>query len=91
MITKSAISSGHLELGVPFYELMRGLLSSLIDIRSLENDEIQAHVAVANHFLDFLRLCLQPPDLGNANEYRGTLSIPTITELYRARVKYTVV
>ncbi|KAJ0019952.1 hypothetical protein Pint_31163 [Pistacia integerrima] len=51
-------------------------------------DLLEEHFPKAEHFVDLIRLCLQPSEIGMQNGELKTLVAPTITELHQAGVKF---
>ncbi|KAJ0084545.1 hypothetical protein Patl1_29640 [Pistacia atlantica] len=51
----------------------------------IEDDLLEEQFPKTEHFVDFIRLCLQPSEIGMQNGEIKTLVAPTITELHQAR------
>ncbi|KAJ0099893.1 hypothetical protein Patl1_21173 [Pistacia atlantica] len=55
----------------------------------MEENFLEDCFSEGKHLLDWLRLCLQPPELHSQNEFK-TATTPAITELEQAGVKFKV-
>ncbi|XP_031282951.1 UPF0481 protein At3g47200-like [Pistacia vera] len=72
-------------------KLIHNLLINSIGyyLKKIEEDLVEIRFSEAKHLLDWLRVCLQPPELHSQNEFK-TATTPTITELEQAGVKFKV-
>ncbi|KAL5832035.1 hypothetical protein ACOSQ4_017389 [Xanthoceras sorbifolium] len=78
----------HLYKGHSFVELISGLWSwtNICKFLLIKEELVQKHFHRAEHFVDLLRLCLQPSVL-HATDLK-TLTTPSVTELHQAGVQF---
>ncbi|KAJ0083404.1 hypothetical protein Patl1_29639 [Pistacia atlantica] len=87
-LAKREMHSNLLYEGLSMSKLTFDLWELMAEVLLIEDKLFEEHFPEAEHFLDLIRLCLQPSELGNQNGKLETLSVPTITELHQAGVKF---
>ncbi|KAJ0043587.1 hypothetical protein Pint_18538 [Pistacia integerrima] len=72
-------------------KLIRNMMINIVGyyLVKIEENLLENCFSKAKHLLDWLRLCLQPPEFYSENELK-TVTTPTITELEQAGVKFKV-
>ncbi|KAH9783173.1 DUF862 domain-containing protein [Citrus sinensis] len=79
--------------GVSLLSLTRRFYKDIHEFPSIEENLFEIHFSEAEHFLDLLRLCFQPPPTQSQSQSRAqpsklrTQNIPSVTDLYQAGVK----
>ncbi|XP_031271210.1 putative UPF0481 protein At3g02645 [Pistacia vera] len=73
------------------FKLIRNLKMDMVGccLLKIEENFLEDCFSEGKHLLDWLRLCLQPPELHSQNEFK-TATTPAITELEQAGVKFKV-
>ncbi|KAH9727174.1 DUF862 domain-containing protein [Citrus sinensis] len=84
--------------GVSLLSLTRRFYKDIHEFPSIEENLFEIHFSEAEHFLDLLRLCFQPPPTQSQSQPQSqsraqpnklkTQNIPSVTELYQAGVKF---
>lgn len=87
-LAKSKMQNDKPYEGVSMRELVLDLWEDLC-INLFTEKSLEQHFDGARHFVDLIRLCLQPSELGQSGEVK-TIVTPTITQLLQAGVKFKV-
>ncbi|KAK0600239.1 hypothetical protein LWI29_012952 [Acer saccharum] len=78
--------------GLSISKLVSPFYSNICELLSIDESLFEINFCRAKHFVDLLRLCIQPSDiqLDIENETIYTPTLPTIMELHMAGVKFEV-
>ncbi|KAK1582350.1 hypothetical protein Q3G72_014161 [Acer saccharum] len=78
--------------GLSISKLVSSFCENICELLLIDKSLIESNFSRAKHFLDLLRLCMKPSDhqLDIENETIYTPTLPTITELHQAGVKFEI-
>ncbi|KAK0601734.1 hypothetical protein LWI29_026955 [Acer saccharum] len=78
--------------GLSISKLLTPFCSNICELLLIDKSLLEINFAGSKHFVDLLRLCIEPSDhqLDTEIETINTPTLPTITELHRAGVKFEI-